>query len=309
MYQNKRFTDIITNSANEVRDTSSAFALILKPYANSRYFDIINRLITLNLFEMERTKTISTVANQRTYEMPYDFGEVVYIVDTTNNRPIEWINEQEFVQVYGGSLTTTGVPFVAILNGEGTVLSQPSSSTKLTFVSTSGSDTTQSGFIRGISGSAERYETVNFSGTASGQSSNNYDYIIQVIKNAATTGAITFTYSTGGGNVTVLSPEDKTLIRRTLGFHYIPSGVYAIDVRYRRQVKPMVDDNDSPIIDIADIIEIGTKADAWRNKRQIATAADFENRYEMAFDRYINQRQSGQVHQFDVVPYGRGDSY
>lgn len=309
MYSNKRFTDIVTNTQNEVRDTSSAFSLITKVYANNRYMDIINRLITLNLFEMERTKTVATVANQRTYEMPFDFGEIVYALDTTSNRQLDVINEQEMVQRFGNALTTTGVPFALILNGEGTVLTQPSSSTKLTFVSSSASDTTQSALIRGISGSAEFYETINLSGTTSGQTSNNYDYILQIAKSAATTGAVTFTYSTGGGNVSVFSPEDKTSIRRTVGFHYIPSGVYSIDIRYRRQVKPMVDDNDSPIIDIADGIEIGAKADAWRYKRQIATAADFENRYEMWFDRYINQRQLSTVHQFDIHPENRSITY
>lgn len=309
MYQNKLFSEIYTNVQNEVRDTSTSFTSIVKPYINSRYFDIINRLITLNLFEMERTKTISTVANQRTYEMPFDFGEIIYVLDTTSNRPLDVINEQELVQRFGNALSTTGVPIAVILNGEGTVLNQPSSSTKISFVSSSASDTTQSGFIRGISGSAEFYETINLSGTTSGQSSNNYDYLLQVSKNSATTGAITFTYSTGSGNVTVLSPEDKTSIRRTIGFHYIPSGVYSIDVRYRRKVKPMINDNDSPIIDIADIIELGSKADAWRNKRQIATAADYENRYELAFDRYINQRNLSTVQQFDIIPTDRSASY
>lgn len=309
MSADKRFLDIVTNAQNEVRDTSTAFSSIVKVYANNRYRDIINRLTTLNLFEMERTKTLSTVANTRTYAMPFDFGDIVYAVDTTSNQQLDIIDEQEFVQRYGNSLTTTGVPFCIVLNGEGTVLSQPTSSSKLTFVSSSNSDTTQSALIRGISGSAEFYETVNLSGTTSGQSSNNYDYVMQAIKNSSTVGAITFTYSTGGGVCSVISPESLTQMNRTIGFHYIPSGVYSIEIRYKRKVKPMVSDNDAPIIDIADGIEIGAKADAWRNKRQIATAADFENRYEMWLDRYINQRISSQVHQFDITPINRSESY
>lgn len=309
MYANKRFTEILSNTQNEVRDTSSAFTAIVKPYVNARYMDIINRLITLNLFEVERTKTVSTVANQRTYEMPADFGEIVYALDTTSNRQLDIIQEQELVQRFGDALATTGVPFCVILNGEGTVLSQPSSATKVRFVSSSASDTTQTALIRGISGSAEFYETINLSGTTSGQSSNNYDYILQIAKSAITTGAVTFTYSTGGGNVSVIAPESTTQLSRTIGFHYIPSGVYSVDVRYRRQVKPMVDDSDSPIIDIADGIELGAKADAWRYKRQIGTAADFENRYEMWFDRYINQRQAHMVHQFDITPQNRSETY
>ena len=309
MYPDKRFLDILNNVQNEVRDTSSSFTSIVKPYVNSRYVDIINRLITLNLFEINRKTTLATIANQRTYEMPIDFGEIISVVDTTSNRVLDVMTEQELVQKYGNSLTTTGVPFVVILNGEGTVLTQPSSASKLTFVSSSSSDTTQSALIRGISGSAERYETISLSGTTSGQTSNNYDYILQVVKNAVTVGAVTFTYSTGGGNVSIIAPESKTQQSRTIGFHYIPSGIYSIDVRYKRDIKPMVDDNDSPIIGISDGIELGAKADAWRNKRQIATAADFENRYEMWFDKYINQRNANLVHQFDITPYPRSEGY
>src|SRR3990167_163996 len=159
MISDKRFTDIVSNCQNEVRDTSTAFTAIVKPYVNYRYSDIINRLITLNLFEINRKTTLATVANQRTYEMPIDFGEIVSVVDTTSNRVLDVITEQEWIQKYGSSLVTTGVPFVVILNGDGTVLTQPSSASKLTFVSSSSSDTTQSALIRGISGSAERYET------------------------------------------------------------------------------------------------------------------------------------------------------
>lgn len=309
MASNKRFADIVLNAQNEVRDTSSAFATITKVYVNNRYFDIINRLATLELFEMTRVKTIATVANQRTYPMPFDFGDIMSVVDTTSNRPLDVISEQEWIQLNGESLTTTGVPFCVIINGEGTVLNQPSSSTKLTFVSSSNSDTTNVGFIRGISGSAEFYESINLSGTTSGQSSNNYDYILQVSKDTATTGAITFTYSTGGAVASVISPQDKVQRNRTIGFHYIPSGVYSIDIRYKRDIKPMISDNDSPIIDIADGIELGAKADAWRIKRQIATAADFENRYELWLDRYTNQRLAPGTHQFSITPQNRSETY
>ena len=309
MASNKVFSTLYGNAGTEVRDTSSAFATICKGYVNNRYLDIINRLVTLQLFEMERTKTIATVADQRTYPMPLDFGDIMSVVDTTSNRPLDIITEQEWIQRFGSALTTTGVPFCVVLNGEGTVLNQPSSSSKLTFVSSSASDTTNVGFIRGISGSAEFYESINLSGTTSGQSSNNYDYILQLSKDTATIGAISFTYSTGGAVASVISPESKVQRNRTIGFHYIPSGVYSMDVRYKRDIKPMISDNDSPIIDIADGIEIGAKADAWRNKRQIATAADFENRYELWLDRYINQRLASGVHQFDITPYNRSSSY
>ena len=112
MASNKRFLDIVNNASSEIRDTSSSMATIIKVYANNRYLDIINRLATLQLFEMERTKTVATVANQRTYPMPADFGDIVYAVDTTSNRQLDIISEQEWIQRNGNALVTKEFHFV-----------------------------------------------------------------------------------------------------------------------------------------------------------------------------------------------------
>lgn len=311
MSANKRFTDLKTNCGNEVRDTSSALATVIGVYLNNRYRDVINRLITADAFEVYNTFTLTTVANTSTYSMPYDFsGQIVYAVDTTNDRILDVISEQEQIQKYGSNLSTTGAPIVVIPKAESTVYSQPTASSTLKAVSTSGADTTQSVFLRGISGSAEYYETLAISGdTATATSTNSYDRVLSLIKDASTTGKVTITYTTGGAVASVISPESKEARFQLVELYYVPSGVYTISIRYRRDVKPMVSDNDTPVIDIADILEKGAIADTWRYKRQFANADIFETQYELLLDRYITQRQSGQVQQFSITPYDRNETY
>lgn len=307
--QNKTLASMVSNCGTEVGDTSSAFGTRLKVYINNRYNDVINRLTNANLFEAYRTVTITTTANVAEYAMPFDYGMPVYVRDTTNFQDLDIIYEQELIQRYGEVLTTTGSPQSLVIMSDSTVRVQPTSSTTIKLISSSNSDTTQLVFLRAISGSAEFYETVNLSGTTSAVSTNSYDSLIQVSKNASTTGAITLSYVTGGGIAAVITPQALEQRYKRSRFQWVPAGEYLIDIRYKRNIQTLVSDYDSPLIDIADIIELGAKADAWRTKRFFQYATDFENRYELALDRYINERNNGVVHQFDITPYSREETY
>lgn len=301
----KDYATIKTIVGGIVGDTSSSFATKIGYYANNRYMDILDRLKTHGLFEAYRSFTASTTANTSDYVVPSDYDEAVTVLDQSNGRQLDVIEEEEYIQRFGRLFTTTGAPIVMIQKAESQVRVQPSSSSQLKFVSSSGSDTTQSGFIRGISGSAEFYETVTFNGTASAASSNSYDYILALGKDTTTTGAITVTYVTGSQTAAVIGPEQTEARYKRIGFYYVPAGSYDIDIRYKREVSPMSQASDFPIIDIADGIELGSTADAWRAKRQYGWAADHETLYERWIDRYIHERVSGLVHQFDIRSYDR----
>lgn len=301
----KSYSSIKTNAGGVIGDTSSAFDTKLGVYANNRYKDIIARLKAHNLFEAFRSFTASTTAGTSDYVVPPDYDEPITVQDQTNGRILDVITEEEFVSKYARLYTTTGGPFTMIQKAASQVRVQPTTSTKLSCVSTSGSDTTQNFFIRAISGSATFYETVSLNGSSTAQSSNNYDYILEIGKSASTTGAITITYVTGSGVASVMSPEQTESRYKRIGFYYVPAGSYDIAIRYKRQVEPMSQSSDFPIIDVADGIEIGTIADGWRAKRQYGWASDHETLYERWLDRYIQERVAGMVHQADVTPYPR----
>lgn len=313
MALNKRFTDIITNTGNEVGDTSSSFATRLKVYANNRYNDIINKLILADVFEIYRTATITTTASIATYNMPYDYGTPVYVANTTSGgigRALDIIREQEWILKYSRNLTQQSAPVALVTFSNSNPYNQPTASaSKLDMFSSSSSDTTESVFIRGISGSAEYYETVNLSGTSTATSSNTYDYVLQIGKSGATVGAVQIIYHVDGVVASVISPQATEQRFSQARFHYVPDATYTMSIRYRRDMQPMVNDNDYPIIDIGDIIELGTKADAWRTKRFFANASDFEQRYLVAIEEYANRQLNSISQQFDVYPYPRNETY
>lgn len=310
MASNKNFTAMKTNVGNEVGDTSSSFATRVGVYINNRYRDVIATLINADVYEQFRTVTLTTTASTRNYTMPFDFnGEIVYAQDTTNNRELEVMYEREWLQRFSTGLNVSSNPINIIPLADSTVRVQPSSASTLKILSSSSTDNTYNVFVRGISGSAEFYETISASGVSSGVSANTYDYVLQIHKAASTNGAVTITYVGDSAVASVISPQSNDTRYRRVGFYYVPSGTFTIDVRYRRELQPLVNDSDAPLIDVADIIELGAKSDAWRTKRFPDFANEFEQKYQYELDKYVYRYQSNKVNMMGVTPADRDATY
>lgn len=302
---NKRFVDIYGAVQNEVRDTSSSFKTIAKDYCNTGYDEILRRLIQSNLVEQFRTLSLTTTAGTRAYSAPFDMGEVEYAVDTTNGRELTVGRETDIYSKHATAINTTGTPFYLVVRSDSNMMNQPSTSNLIRVVSSSNSDTSQTVFLRGISGSAEFYESVSLNGTTSASSTNSYDYLLEASKSATTTGAITLTYITDAETAAVISPESYFERYKVLEFYYVPAGAYTYSIRYRRAIKPLSQDNDVPIVDVAQGIEYFAIARSWEYKRQLATATHFLNKFETWFTQYVTDRHKDQVNTFDVIPYSR----
>lgn len=305
MNENKRFQDIYNNISSEVRDTSSSFQTIAKRYANDGYMEIIRRLIQSDAIEQFRTYSLTTTAGTRSYDAPFDMGEIVYCVDTSNSRDVAIFSEADIYQKYIRAINTTGVPFCVTVKSQSNFLNQPTSSTTVGIFSSSGNDTTQTLFLRGISGSAEFYESVTLNGTTTANSSNSYDYLLEAAKSATSTGRITIVYNTGGSTASIISPESYSERYKSLEFYYVPAGAYTYTIRYRRLIKPMSQDNDFPIVDVAQGIEYFGIARSWEYKRQLMTATHFMNKFEGWYTSYVTDLAKNRVQQFDVIPYSR----
>jgi len=72
-----------------------------------------------------------------------------------------------------------------------------------------------------------------------------------------------------------------------LFLHEVPASTIAIDVSYVIKPFPLIEDEDYPVIDVADLMETGAKADAWRYKKQGAMAKDFELLFAKELDEHI----------------------
>lgn len=303
--ENKRFSDIYGAIQTECRDTSSSFQTIAKRYANDGYQEILRRLVQSNLIEQFRTFSLTTTSGTRSYVAPTDMGEVVYAVDTTNGKDLTIASEQDIYSKHVTAINTTGVPYYLVVRAESNLMRQPAVSNLIRVVSDSAPDTSQTVFLRGISGSAEYYESVSLNGTTSASSSNSYDYLLEAVKSASTTGKITLTYITDASTAAIISPESYFERYKVLEFYYVPAGAYTYTIRYRRQVKPMSQDNDIPVADIALGIEYFGISRAWEYKRQLATATHFMNKFEAWYTQYVTDKHKDQVQVFDIMPYSR----
>jgi hypothetical protein len=86
--------------------------------------------------------------------------------------------------------------------------------------------------------------------------------------------------------------------------------VATINVPYYIKPFPLSQDYDYPLIDIADLIEIGAIADAWKYKRQLAKAQMSELMFVQGLSDYIfDQENQNKVQQFQPATFDRGDLY
>ena len=304
---NKTFSKIVDNVQAEVMDTSTAFETIVKEYVNSRYFQILR---AINWNAIRNDYTFTTTGGTQEYVLPDDFGKELHVRDTTNGFELGYVDIQKLLTDYPDDFSEEGsVAKYYIL--EDTVQAQPTSASVIAVKSSSASDTTQTVLIRGIVSGVETSESVTVTGTTAANSVNSYSRVKAVSKSANTTGYITLTSNSAAVTVATLAPKILTGYYKKIGFFYVPSSAVTIAVPYYIKPLPMTEDYDYPLIDIADLIELGAKADAWRYKRQGAKANDVETRFAIELQGYIwnQENQPNRVTQFTPITFNQDNLY
>jgi hypothetical protein len=303
----KSFSVLKTNVGLMVQDTSSAFATLLGIWINNRYRDIVN---SYDWEQLYHNQSITTTANTSAYPFDENTERLIYAVDITNDRPINIITEQDFLQNYGDTLTDTGESDTCFL-ASAPVRSQPGSGEALIVKSSSASDTTQTILVRGITSTTnEVYESLSLSGTTAVTATNSYTEILGLSKSLATVGKVKIYENDGTTLIAEMSPESLVSRYKLINLYPIPSGAVTVQLRSKRKVLPLSQNYDYPIIeDIADVIEFGVQADAWKYKRQFSKGNAFETQYQIAkMDRIHREvAQPGIVHQFQAEPLNRDE--
>lgn len=300
---NRTFSDMKTNVGNNIQDTSTAMAAIIGAYLNNIYFDLLRRF---NFFEQNiRTQTITTVSGTKDYALNDDFKKEVYVRDGTNKRQMSRIDLQQFIDDYNDTMDSSGTPDKYLIL-DSPVKAQPSAASVLACVSTSASDTGTLR-VRGISSSIEVAEDVTLTGTGSVNTTNSYTEILSLTLGTANVGKVTITSNSAAVTVAVIKPGTKDYRVKLIRLHLTPNGVITVTIPYIKKVLPLSDNNDIPIIDCADILELGATEQAWRYKRQFAKAQEFERLKERAIANFIwdESNQVNQIHQFNPAPYSR----
>ncbi|HNX03698.1 MAG TPA: hypothetical protein PLE33_08970 [Candidatus Cloacimonas sp.] len=299
---NKNFSIIKTNIGAEVGDTSTAFATLLGRFVNRRYFQILR---AINWKNIQPDYTFDTVVGTQRYVLPNDFGKAVSCNDITNSSEIGAVSLESIYSTYGKITDSGEVERYAVL--EDTIQSQPTSASVLAIVSSSASDTSQTIFIRGISGGIEVTESVSLTGTSSANSANSYTRVKSISKSATTAGSVTITANSAAVTVATIAAEELITRYKIFIAHYVPAEVITIALPYTIKPLPLNNDYDYPVIDIADLLEIGAMADAWRYKKFFSKAQALEIMFAQQLQDYIWEKENepNEIKQFVPQGYSR----
>jgi hypothetical protein len=151
---------------------------------------------------------------------------------------------------------------------------------------------------------------LTLTGTTPAVSTNTYLSIRSITKSATTVGRVTGTSNSGAVTVCVMSSADMDYKINILRLHEIPANAGTFNVPYVIRPYSLVNDNDAPVIQCAEIIEYGATAQAWRYKRQFQKAAEYERLFESNIIRMIwdMENQLNQTHLFNPKTTDR-DNY
>lgn len=297
-----------TNVGNRVQDTSTAFASLIETFINKRYFQVL-RTINWNNYRLDYT--FDSISGTQDYVLPDDFGKEISARDTTNGKELSPVQFDELVRYYPDEVDASGTIERYVIY-DSPVKEQPSSASVLTIVSSSASDTTQTILIRGISSAGiEIAESVTLTGTSDALTTNSFTRIKAISKSASTTGYITIDSNSAAKTQAVMAPEVLESRYKICKLHYVPNAVVTISMPYIIKPLPLIEDYDYPVIDIADLIELGAEADAWRYKRQGAKAQQLEAMFNVELQQYIfdKENQPNQITQFSPTTYDNDNLY
>jgi len=178
--------------------------------------------------------------------LPVYFDRVISIRTDDGNYGIDAINASLPFQIAPGIFEQTGTPVAfSYLTSVGVKL-LPQTREKLSFVSTAVADTSTV-FIMGESLGSEVSETITLAGLQPVSTRNTYDVPITVAKQL-TTGIVTVTGVTTGDTLQTLSPSERERKHMRLWLKPTPSSAKVCLVLGKRKIKPLVTDEDTPIL-------------------------------------------------------------
>ena len=301
---NRVFSDMKTNVGNNIQDTSSTMASIIGTYLNDIYKDILRRK---NWEFIDNDYTFNTTSGTQEYVLPDNFGKEISVRDSTNKRQLSRITLQQLDDDYVSTITDQGTLYRYYIHDRA-ARKQPSSSSVLACVSSAAGDTTQTLRISGRdSNGVQLSEDVSLNGITPVNTSNSYIEILAISKDAVTTGRVTITSNSAAVTNAIIAPDIKSYRVKKIGFHYVPNSTVAVVLPYVINPQPLSDDNDFPLINCADVLELGATMKAWRYKRQFAKAEDYKKEYEQGIATLMwdAENQPNQVKLFAPRPYSR----
>ena len=302
---NKTFTQLKTNIGVEVHDASTAFATIVGRFINRRYFQILR---STNWENICPDATLTTVSGTQNYVLPDDFYKPIDVYDTTNSLPVSVLTLGDLYRSYGSTIATSGsIDSCAIY--EDAVQAQPTTASKLAITGVA-ADTSQTIQIRGIASNVEVYETQTLTGTTPVESTYTYTRITGISFDAVRTGIVTVTSNSAAVTIATIPLGMLDTRFKLMKFHYVPVTVSTINIPYIIKPSPLAQDYDYPLLDVADLIELGAISDCYKYKGQFQKSQTFELMFTQGLAEFIfDQENKEEPTQFTPTTFSAQDLY
>jgi len=302
---NKTFTQLKTNIGVEVHDASTAFATIVGRFINRRYFQILRSTNWENIYP---DATLTMVSGTQNYVLPDDFYKPISVYDVTSSTPISVLTLGDLYRSYGSSIATSGsVERCAIY--EDAVQAQPTTASKLAITGVA-ADTSQTIQIRGIASNVEVYETQTLTGTTPVESTYTYTRITGISFDAVRTGIVTVTSNSAAVTIATIPLGMLDTRFKLMKFHYVPVTVSTINIPYIIKPSPLAQDYDYPLLDVADLIELGAISDCYKYKGQFQKSQTFELMFTQGLAEFIfDQENQESPTQFTPTTFSAQDLY
>jgi hypothetical protein len=176
-----------------------------------------------------RTHTFVTVADQSDYPLGQLIGRPYSILSSAAPYKLR-VKSRYNLDRQDPQLAMEGDPYIAVLSGQSPVVVQPTSTTVISAVSASNSDTTQKVLVKGLVSGQEDYEELDLNGTTTVYTTKSFSEITAITKSARTEGSITI--ASGSTTLITLGPLDIAPVFRVLSLYPVVQSVLTITVRH-----------------------------------------------------------------------------
>ncbi|MBP9706760.1 MAG: hypothetical protein KBD78_03900 [Oligoflexales bacterium] len=240
--------EIVSNVRIELQ-TPTTIDVVIRRWANRAQHRFISEANHNFSWLAITDLTFTTTASQREYALSslVDNSKLIILTERNSPRKIEVITREQFLENVPDPTDNQGDPYWAYHSGFTPVVSQPTSSSVLTLVSTTSDNSVVK--IEGLNSSGVLVgEEITLNGTTPVNSVNSYTKILNRGISGFLLGTVTMTSNSGGVTNSVISPRSRQGMHPKIVLWPTPSGAMTYYYDAYMRLPELVNDNDFSLI-------------------------------------------------------------
>ncbi len=284
-------TSVGTNTLNRIGE-----------YMNVFYEDLWRKHYWKSITIIDEPHSIAAAA--QTIILPNKLDVVFAISERTNDNILEGYSPHVYTKRYIESITDSDNPLAYTRSGTSPLAVQPAAASKITIVSSSASDTTQSVRIIGYnSNNVLITESLTLTGTTAVTSTNTYkaDGIVSLVKNALTTGILTIT-DASANVLGYISPDDYNNQHIIVKLQAPADAAYTLYVSGKEKFRPLKNNEDIPRFDCGSALMEYAYAEILKPKGKLQESGESRKLAEYLISTVIGEESNQDELKQDTSP-------